>query len=169
MKKLTRRGMPYRRKVEGKTDYKSRLEMLKSGRIRLVIRRSLKNVLIQFVEFHPDGDKIVSSTCSQELAKKYNLKGSLKNIPTSYLTGLLAAKKASDLKIKEVVPDLGIRKPHTGGAVFSALRGILDAGIKISHKESSDAQSVFPTEERLKGDHVKVKNNYEEIKSKILN
>lgn len=160
--------MPYRRKIEGRTDYLARLGLLKSGKPRLVVRRSLKNIIVQFVEFNPDGDKIISSTSSKELTKAYGVKGSLKNIPVAYLTGLLAGKKAAKLKITEVVPDLGIRKPHTGGAIFAALKGMIDSGIKISHKADSDEKSVFPSEERLKGDHVKVKNDYEAIKNKII-
>lgn len=168
MKKLIRRGLPYRRKLEGRTDYQARLGLLKSGRPRLVVRRSSKNIIIQFVEFNPNGDKIVSSTTSKELTKTHNLKGSLKNIPSAYLTGLIAGKKAAKLNITEVVPDLGIRKPHRGGSIFAALKGIVDSGIKISHKANSDEKSVFPSEERLRGDHVKVKNDYEVIRNKII-
>lgn len=168
MKKLVKRGLPYKRKLEGRTDYLARLSLLKSGKPRLVVRRSLRNIIIQFVDFNPDGDKIISSTSSKELKKTYSIKGSLKNIPAAYLTGLIAGKKAEKIKITEVVPDLGIRKPHTGGAVFAALKGIIDSGIKISHKADSDEKSVFPSEDRLKGTHVKVKNDYEGIKSKII-
>lgn len=163
-----RRGIPYKRKLEGKTDYKKRLSLLKAGKPRLIIRKSLKNITIQFVEFHPDGDKILSATSSKELAKKYNLKGSLKNIPSAYLTGLLAGKKAGAGKIKEAVPDLGIRKPHTTGAIFSALKGVIDSGIHVTHKEVSEEESVFPNEDRIKGNHLKNKENYEEIKNKII-
>ncbi len=167
MKNLSKRGLPYRRKIEGRTDYASRLKLLKSGKPRIVVRRSLKNVLIQFVEFHPDGDKILLSISSKELAKNYGVKGSLKNIPVAYLTGLLAGKRAIELKIPAAIPDLGMRKPHTGGAVFAALKGLIDSGINIPHKEDSEKQSVFPSEDRLKGDHVKIKNDYEGIKNKI--
>lgn len=168
MKNLVKRGLPYRRKIEGRTDYLARLGLLKSGKPRLVVRRSLKNIIVQFVEFNPDGDKIISSTSSRELGKTYGAKGSLKNIPAAYLTGLLAGKKAAKLKITEVVPDLGIRKPHTGGAIFATLKGIIDSGIKISHKADSGEKSVFPSEERLSGNHVKVKNDYGAIKNKII-
>ncbi len=168
MKKMIRRGIPYKRKLQGKTDYAKRLNLLKSGKTRLVIRRSLKNVYIQFVEFNPDGDKVLSSTSSAELQKEYGLKGSLKNTPSSYLTGLLAGKKATKLKIKEVIPDLGIRKPHAGGAVFAALKGVIDAGIAMPHGEASEEGSIFPTGERIKGQHIKIKQNYEEIRNKIL-
>lgn len=168
MKNLTKRGLPYRRKIEGRTDYLARLNLLKSGKPRIVVRRSLKNIVIQFIEFHPDGDKVLCSTSSKELVKEYGIKGSLKNIPVSYLTGLLAGKKAAKLKISGAIPDLGIRKPHTGGAVFAALKGLIDSGIDIPHKEDSEKKSVFPSEDRIKGDHVKIKNDYEGIKNKII-
>ncbi len=168
MKKFIRRGIPYKRKLQGKTDYLKRLSLIKSGRLRLVIRRSLKNIIIQFIEFNPDGDKIISSSSSKELAKTYNIKGSLKNTPSAYLIGLLAGKKAIKLKIKEVVPDLGIRKPHTGGAIFAALKGVIDAGVIVPHEKVSKEESVFPNEGRINGEHIKIKQDYAGIKAKIL-
>ncbi|MBT3261986.1 50S ribosomal protein L18 [Candidatus Woesearchaeota archaeon] len=166
MKNITKNGLPYKRKRQGRTDYRKRLSLLKAGRPRLVIRRSLKNIVIQLVQFTPDGDKVLSSTSSQTLPKSHGLKGSLKNIPTAYITGLLAGNKIKELKIREVVPDLGSRKPHTTGAIFAALKGITDAGVSISHGKELEA-SVFPVEERLKGEHVTKKQNYEEIINKL--
>ncbi len=168
MKSFKRRGMLYKRKRQGKTDYKRRLGLLKAGQIRLVIRRSLHNITIQFVQFHPDGDTILSATSSKELQKKYNVKGSMKNTPAAYLVGLLAGKKALGLKVKEAIPDLGGRKPHTGGAVFAALRGVIDAGIPIPHEKVTDEGSVFPTQERIEGAHLTVKQDYKGLKEKLV-
>ena len=39
----------FRRKREGKTDYKRRLRLLLSNKPRLVIRVSLKNIIIQIL------------------------------------------------------------------------------------------------------------------------
>jgi large subunit ribosomal protein L18 len=110
MKNIVKNGIPYRRKREGRTDYLHRLKLLKGKRPRLVVRRSLKNLLVQLVEFNPDGDKVISSTTSKELQKQ-GLKGSLKNIPAAYLTGVLAGTKLKKIKVNEVVPDLVLRKP----------------------------------------------------------
>lgn len=80
----------------------------------------------------------------------------------------MLGKKASGLKLKEVIPDLGIRKPHTTGAIFSALKGVIDSGIHVTHKEVSEEESVFPAEDRINGNHLKNKENYEDIKVKII-
>ena len=53
-------AVQYRRKRLGKTDYKTRIKLLQSGEMRLVIRRSLKHIWLQVVEFHPAGDRVLS-------------------------------------------------------------------------------------------------------------
>ena len=166
MKNIKRNGIPYRRKREGRTDYHRRLALLKGRRPRLVVRRSLKNLQIQLVEFKPDGDKVISSTTSKEL-KKQGLKGSSKNIPAAYLTGILAGTKLKTINVTEVVPDLGLRKPQPKGVVFAVLKGLVDSGVSISH-EGSSGESIFPPEERLKGEHIKNKESYDQIKAKIM-
>ena len=158
--------IPYRRKLEGKTNYRKRLEMLKSGKLRLVVRKSLKNMTIQLVEFKVDGDKTVFGLSSKSL-EKYGWTKYRRNIPAAYLVGLLAGKKAKELKITTVTPDFGIRKPHQKGVVFAALKGVIDAGIKTSLHDSNKNEAIFPDKERLKGNHTKTKINYDQIKEKI--
>ena len=85
-----------RRHREGRTDYRRRLRLLKSRKTRIVVRKSLNNIRVQFVEYSPEGDKISISVVSSELVKNYNWKYSVSTIPAAYLTGLLAGKKASD-------------------------------------------------------------------------
>ena len=43
--------VPFKRKREGKTDYKKRLKLLSSSKPRLVIRKSLKNMTVQIIEY----------------------------------------------------------------------------------------------------------------------
>tara|TARA_Y100000310_G_C20702941_1_gene831749 strand:+ start:1167 stop:1592 length:426 start_codon:yes stop_codon:yes gene_type:complete len=140
---------------------------LKSGKLRVVIRRSLKNTIVQFVEYGQDGDKILAAASSKELAKKFGMKGPRKNIPAAYLTGVLAGQKAKGLKIESAVADFGIRKPHPKGAHFAALKGIIDSGIDIPHGGKEESL-VFPDESRLSGEHTKSKLDYLSIKSKII-
>ena len=90
-----------RRHREGRTDYRRRLRLLKSRKTRIVVRKSLKNIRVQFVEYSPEGDKISISVVSSELVKNYNWKYSVSTIPAAYLTGLLAGKKAMEKGIKE--------------------------------------------------------------------
>ncbi len=58
----------YRRKE--KTNYKKRLSLLKSEKVRLVVRISNKNIYAQFVEYVPTGDKILFASSSHEIEKK---------------------------------------------------------------------------------------------------
>lgn len=135
----------YRRKREGKTDYKQRLKLVASGKPRLAIRRTGKHIITQLIEFHPDGDRILTTATSKELAK-YGWKTHARNLPAAYLTGLLCGKKA---KVKEAIADIGLNKSHRGGVLYAALKGALDAGLKIPHNEEA-----LPTEERLTGKHI---------------
>jgi len=66
-KSTTRRTVPYRRKREGKTNYKKRLEYLKSKQLRLVIRKTNKHMILQIVQYHPDGDKVLLGVSSKKL------------------------------------------------------------------------------------------------------
>lgn len=151
----------YRRKREEKTDYKNRLVLLKSGKLRLVIRKSLKNVTAQFVEYSPSGDKILVSAHTNEL-KKYGWTKSSRNIPAAYLVGLLAGLKAKKKNIKEAILDLGMYKNIKGSILYAALKGALDAGINVPH-----SKEVLPPEDRIKGLHLKnVK--IDDIKNNIL-
>ena len=44
----------------------------------------------------------------------------------------------------------------------AALKGVIDAGVKVPSDEET-----FPTDERLSGEHLKVKNDITSVKSKI--
>jgi len=134
----------YKRKREGRTNYKKRLNYIKSNKPRVVIRLSLKNISIQIVEFHENGDKILYSTTSNEL-KKYGWKAFKGNIPASYLTGLLCGVKIKE-KIKEVIVDFGLSPVIVKSRLYAALKGLLDAGIKINVPEE-----VLPEQEKISG------------------
>ena len=64
----------FKRKRLGKTDYRKRLKLLLANKSRLVVRKSLKSILAQIVEYGEKGDKIVVSAHSSEL-KKYGYNG----------------------------------------------------------------------------------------------
>jgi len=80
--------VPFRRRKEKATDYRKRLALVKSGKPRMVVRRSNKHVLVQIVEFDPNGDKVLVSVNSKNL-KKFKW-ASRRNLPTAYLTGYYA-------------------------------------------------------------------------------
>lgn len=138
-----------RRHRNGRTDYRKRLRLLKSRKIRIVFRKSSKNIRVQFVEYAPEGDKIIVSAISNELIKKYNWKYSTATIPAAYLTGLLAGKKANVKGIKEGIMDIGRYRPTTGNKLFAALKGVIDAGIDCPHDDIK-----IPPEDRLFGKHL---------------
>lgn len=65
----------YRRRREGKTDYKARRILATSGRPRLVVRPSLRNIRVQLTSAELEGDHVEVSTSSHELVNKFGWKG----------------------------------------------------------------------------------------------
>jgi large subunit ribosomal protein L18 len=137
----------YKRKIKGLTNYKKRLTLLKSRKPRLVIRRSNKNIVLQLIDYKPDGDIILLSTHSREL-KKYGWKPQLNNLPSAYLTGLLCGNKLKKKNSTEFVVDIGFNRKINGSTIFAAVKGINDSGIKLS------IEKVAPPEERITGAHI---------------
>jgi len=85
-----------RRRKEGKTDYKSRLGLLKSGKARVVARKTNRYFIGQIVISDIAQDKVIIGANSKELLSKgwpEELKGSLKSLTACYLTGFLLGKK----------------------------------------------------------------------------
>jgi len=134
----------FKRKIEGKTDYKKRLSYLKSNKIRFVIRPSTNNITFQAIEFHLDGDKILFTTKATDL-KKIGWSYSTGNIPSAYLAGLLFGKSIQP-KIKEGIIDLGLRSITKGTRLPAAIKGIADSGVEINYNDS-----IVPSEETLSG------------------
>jgi len=141
--------VPFRRRREGKTNYYQRRELLKSGKLRLIVRCTLSHTIVQFAKAEPEGDKILVSSTSQELVKKYGWKAATGNLPAAYLTGFLAGLKARKAGIKEAILDVGIKKPVRGSRIYAGLKGVLDAGILVPH-----SKEVLPDEDRVKGKHI---------------
>lgn len=140
--------IPFRRRREGRTDYRHRLRLLRSEKPRAVVRRSLNNVNVQIVRFEPRGDAILVSANSKELVRLGWDRGT-GNVPAAYLTGYLAGKRAISRDVNEAVLDIGLHKPTKGSRVFATLKGLVDAGMTIPH-----SAEVLPTEERLRGEHL---------------
>jgi large subunit ribosomal protein L18 len=145
MKKHT---VPFQRKLKGKTDYNKRLYLLQSGKPRVAIRGSVKNMQIQLIQYEPKGDKIIFTVHTSEL-KKLGWNFGLGNIPSAYLAGLLAAKKAKQSKIDEAIVDIGMQSSVKGGRIFAAVKGLIDGGLKVPASEEA-----FPSAERLIGKHI---------------
>ena len=139
-----------RRRKENKTDYKLRTGLLKSGIVRIVVRRTNKYFILQAVESVEAQDKVIATVTSKDLLKNgWDAKkgGSLKSIPAGYLTGILMAKKLGKGKF---IMDLGMARTEAGSRVFAVVKGLIEGGLDISADKS-----VFPSEERLNGEHLK--------------
>ncbi len=155
-----------RRRREYKTDYLKRLKLLKSNSPRIVFRRTNKYIVAQYVISKQAQDKIVFGVNSKFLMKygwpKKSV-GSLKSIPASYLTGLLMGKKIIKENIKgNIIVDFGMYRSMNKKRIYAFLKGIIDSGIKLKYKEEN-----FPNEERIKGEHLKNKIPFNDIKSNI--
>lgn len=138
----------YRRKRELKTDYKKRLRLLMSKKLRVVLRFSNQKITAQIVGFEVKGDKVHIATSSQNLLKSGWLYSS-KNFPASYLTGLNLAKLAREkISDKELILDTGFRTPLKKGKIYAFLKGAIDGGLNVKHRESED---IFPSEEKISG------------------
>ena len=141
--------VPFRRRREGKTNYRSRRALVLSGVPRLVIRLTLNHTIVQLIEAKAIGDKIVVSAHSRELVKKYAWLGNCGNLPSAYLTGFLCGFKAISNGLDKAFLDIGLHIPSKGTRLFAALKGIVDAGVKVPHSED-----VLSDEYRISGKHI---------------
>jgi len=129
---------------------------------RLVVRISNKDVTAQIVYSQLSGDRVLCAAYAREL-KRYGAKVGLTNYAACYATGLLLARRLlTQLKLadkyvgvkdatgedKFVEPpeegprpfkallDVGLARTSTGARIFAALKGALDGGLDIPHKET---------------------------------
>ena len=103
-----------------KTNYRKRKIMLMGKRDFITVNITNENTQVQIVKPVITGDKVLASAHSRFLLKD-GWKGSRKNIPASYLTG-----------------------------------------VKVPADEEA-----FPVDERINGEHLKIKNDVASVKSKI--
>lgn len=143
----------FRRRREGKTDYRQRHKLItqdknkyKSPKYRFCVRFSNKYVLCQIISAEIRGDIVLCSAHSKELAK-YGLPAGFKNYSAAYCTGLLLARRL--LKqlgmdevysgVEEVTGDVATCEDEETGRTFymeevdeerRPFRAFLDVGIK---------------------------------------
>jgi len=96
---FSRYQVKFRRRREGKTDYRQRKRLCaqaknkyQAPKYRLVVRFTNQQVICQIAYSLIDGDRILASATSRELAK-FGLKVGLKNYAAAYCTGLLVARR----------------------------------------------------------------------------
>lgn len=144
----SRYKLAFKRRKEGKTDYKARLKLMGQNKLRFVIRMSNKHIITQIISMSKEGDETLVSANSKELLK-YGWKAGGKNISAAYLTGFLCAKKASKIDIGEVTLDIGLKTSLKGSKMYAVVKGAVDAGLNIPHSDS-----VLPDEARINGEHI---------------
>jgi large subunit ribosomal protein L18 len=150
-----------RRRHESRTNYLKRKRLLESRKARVVIRKSNKYITIQYIESKAAQDNVKVSITSKELLEygwPQEKAGSLKSLPAAYLTGLLFGNKAK--KLASAVLDTGLIRSTKGSKIYSALKGMVDAGFVISHNPE-----VFPAVERIENENAK--GFFDKVKSKI--
>jgi large subunit ribosomal protein L18 len=148
-----------RRLREEKTNYKKRGTMLMGKRDFITVNITNENTQVQILKPGMTGDKVIASAHSRYLLEK-GWKGSRKSVPAAYLTGYLAGKKALGQGAKDAILYTGTRKYTQRMA--AALKGIIDAGVQVPA-----SKETFPSDDRINGEHLTVKNDISKMKSTI--
>ncbi|KAG0435210.1 60S ribosomal protein L5 [Dictyocoela muelleri] len=156
-----------RRRREAKTDYTHRRNMLRpclknyAVKSRLVVRRTNSEWIAQIVKSYMDGDRVIASAYSSELAD-YGIKVGFTNYSAAYATGLLLARRAlkvmdldkvysaedrleetedieGERRAYRVYLDIGLARATKGGRVFAVMKGANDGGLCVPH-----SPKIFP-------------------------
>ena len=141
------RKLDKKRRLENKTNYNKRRLLLEGKKPRIVIRKSNKYLLVQYVESKEAQDTVKTSAISSELTSygwPTEAKGSLKSLGAAYLTGFLFGKRVLGLKLAPAIVDLGLIRSTKGGRVYALIKGIIEAGFKVPCSEE-----IMPTDEMI--------------------
>jgi len=122
----------YRRRREGKTDYRARKRLItqdknkyESPKYRFVVRFTNTQVICQVVYALVDGDRILVAASSKELSR-YGLPVGLKNYAAAYATGLLCARR--------LLSKLGLHETYKGNTEITG---------KIVSTQDEDGNKYF--------------------------
>jgi len=153
------------RRRKNKTDYLKRLKLLKSEKPRIVFRKTNKFIISEYIISKEAQDATIIGLDSRKL-KEYGwpekAQGSLKSITSSYLTGYLTGKTIIKRNLEMPILDTGMNRAIHKNKIYGFIKGLIDAGIKINCDKN-----FFPDESRIKGQHLKNKIPFDEIKLKI--
>ncbi|MEK6878742.1 MAG: 50S ribosomal protein L18 [Nanoarchaeota archaeon] len=158
-----------KRRREGKTNYSKRLKILRGERPRIVVRKTNKYIVAQYVKSFESKDSVEIGLTSKKLLKygwPKELGGSLKSIPATYLTGLLLGKMILEKdKNSSPIIDFGIQTAVHKSRIYSFIKGIVDSGLEIKYKKET-----LPESERVEGRHMKkdIEKVINDVKNKIL-
>ena len=145
--------MKYRRRREGKTDYRARLRLCRQDKnkyntpkYRMIVRFTNRDIVCQIAYATLAGDVVVSAAYSHELPR-YGLKAGLTNYSAAYCTGLLLARRTlqkfgldkayeGNTNVEELGEDYTVEANDEGPRPFYC---ILDTGLK----RTSTGSKVF--------------------------
>jgi large subunit ribosomal protein L18 len=153
-----------RRRKEAKTNYKKRLGFLKSKTPRIVLRKTNKYLIAQYITSKEAQDSVVFGIDSRKLLKygwPESLRGGLKGISAAYLLGMLVGKRIVKDKLETPIADFGLYRVIPKTKLHSFVSGLIDVGVKMKDKPEN-----FPEKERKEGKHIK-NLKFEDVKSKI--
>ncbi|THU54237.1 hypothetical protein C4D60_Mb10t22920 [Musa balbisiana] len=118
----------YKRRREGKTDYRARIRLINQDKnkyntpkYRFVVRFSNKDICAQIISASIAGDLVLASAYAHELPR-YGLEVGLTNYAAAYCTGLLVARR--------VLKMLQMDDEYQGN-----VEGALDGGLDIPHSD----------------------------------
>ena len=154
--------VPFKRRMQRKTDYDSRERMLMGNVPRMIIRKTNRYMIVQFVKSQAAQDKVLSTTLSRELTDYgYPKTYSIKNLAGAYLTGFLAASKVLKI-VKKSILDIGMLKSSKGNRLYATLKGAVDAGMDIPHSDK-----MLPKMEMIKKKNADLDKIISKIKDKF--
>lgn len=139
----------FRRRREGKTDYRKRKGIVLGKLPFMSVRISGRYIYAQVIKPTATGDITLCSSSSRDLIEKFGWKGSAKNIPCAYLTGLHLGQLAKNREVSNVIVYSGVGRFVHGSRMASVVNGAKDAGLEIEIDEK-----ILPDESRLKGSHI---------------
>lgn len=154
-----------RRRKQARTDYGKRLKLLKGEKPRMVIRKTNKYIIAQYVTSKQAQDKIEFGITSKKLLEHgwpKEAQGSLKSLAAAYFTGMLAGKKIKKEELETPIIDFGMHRSRHKTRIYAFIKGLKDSGVEIKCDEKT-----FPEEDRLKGKHMKHKIAFEKISKEI--
>jgi large subunit ribosomal protein L5e len=148
---FSRFQVKYKRRRQGKTDYRARLRLTtqdknkyNTPKYRFIVRFSKKNITAQVAYATVAGDVVVAAAYSHELPR-YGLEVGLTNYAAAYCTGLLLARRvltkfgladAYQGQEEATGEDYNVEEAEDGPRPFTAL---LDTGLK----RTSTGSKVF--------------------------
>ncbi len=139
----------FRRRREGKTDYRKRKGIILGKTPFVSVHISGKYIYSQVLKPSATGDLTLAAASSRDLVRKFGWKGSTKNVPGAYLTGYYLGHLASDQNLKEAVVYSGVGRFVHGSRIASLISGAKDAGLDIAVDDES-----LPDENRISGKHI---------------